>query len=112
MAGEDVAVEELERRGYKILHRNWRCRLGELDIIALDGATLVFVEVKARRSSDYGFPAEFVDHRKRIRLERLARAFLTGAAGDLRDRPCRFDVVSVVIDGGRVSAVDVIVDAF
>ncbi len=110
--GERAAARELERLGYRLLHRNWRCRLGELDIVADDGGTLVFVEVKTRGSAVHGSPAERVDYRKRARLERLARAFLSFAPRELRERPCRFDVVSVLLNPGGITAVEVIRDAF
>src|SRR3982751_439342 len=91
--GEDRACRELTRRGYEILARRYRRRGGELDIIARDGATIVFVEVKAREGLEYGAGAEAVTPLKRRRiagvaLDYLARHRLTGC-------PCRFDVVSI-----------------
>jgi putative endonuclease len=99
-SGEDVACDELRRRGYAILARRFRTRMGELDIIARDGATLVFVEVKARATPRFGRASEAVTFRKRRRLARMAEEFL------LRSRlvrvPCRFDVVAVQWpDNGR-----------
>ena len=70
--GEDLAVSELTRRGYEILDRRWRQRRGEIDIVARDGETLVFVEVKAREARDYGDAAESVTSLKRRRLVQLA----------------------------------------
>jgi putative endonuclease len=91
--GEDVACDELRRRGYAILARRFRTRVGELDIVARDGPTLVFIEVKARRSARFGTPAEAVTFTKRRRITRMAEEFR------LRSRltrvPCRFDVVAV-----------------
>jgi putative endonuclease len=95
-AGERVAARHLEGRGLRILARNWRIRMGELDLVAEEGPVLVFVEVKTRRSGGLVDPAAAVDFRKRCRLRRLAEAYLSlerPAAG-----PCRFDVVSVVMD--------------
>ena len=93
ISGEDVACDELRRRGYAILARRFRTRVGELDIIARDGPTLVFVEVKARATARYGRGADAVTWAKRRRLTRMAEEFI------LRSRltrvPCRFDVVSV-----------------
>jgi putative endonuclease len=92
-AGEDVACDELKRRGYAILARRFRTRVGELDIIARDGPTLVFIEVKARRTAHFGTAGDAVTAHKRRRLARMAEEFL------LRSRltrvPCRFDVVAV-----------------
>jgi putative endonuclease len=92
--GEEAAAGFLLSRGYRLLHRNYRCgRFGELDIVALDGDTLVFVEVKTRRSAKYGTGAEAVGRRKQERLLLLARWYI--AAERVGDRPCRFDVVEV-----------------
>lgn len=97
--GEDLAVEELERRGYEILARRWRQRAGEIDIVARDGETLVFVEVKAREHHDFGDAAESVHGRKRRTIVRLAKLFVVEARWF--DRPVRFDVVTIHLDGGR-----------
>jgi putative endonuclease len=91
--GEEVAARFLERRGFQIVARNLRSRLGEIDLVARDGATLVFVEVKARRGSPAEPPQVAVDARKRSRLARLALDYL--AREWLRDLSCRFDVVAV-----------------
>jgi putative endonuclease len=109
--GEDAACRELERRGYAILARRFRTRHGEIDIIARDGETLVFVEVKARRSLRCGRPAEAVNWAKRQRLERMALQYLSAAGG--AGRRCRFDVVSVLFaQDAATPAVDVIRNAF
>jgi putative endonuclease len=79
-----------------ILARDWRCRLGQIDIVALDGDTLVVVEVKARRGLTFGPPQESVDARKRRKLRMLAEAYL-GATGR-RDHPVRIDVVALLLD--------------
>lgn len=97
--GEDLACRELERRGYAIVARRHRCRGGELDIIARDGPTLVFVEVKARDSHAFGDAAEAVTWQKRQRIVRLASEY--AMRHHLSDSPCRFDVVSVEFDDGR-----------
>jgi putative endonuclease len=92
--GEDAAAEHLERLGYRILERGRRFRFGELDLVALDGRTLVFVEVKTRSSADYGSPSQAVDARKRRRMTNAALGYLKQHR--LLDRPSRFDVVSIV----------------
>src|SRR3972149_6838842 len=74
--GEAVASTVLAKRGYRIVERNFRSRWGELDVVAYDGATLVFVEVKARRGARFGEPAYAVDRRKQRRLVRLAQQYL------------------------------------
>lgn len=108
-AGEGAAARHLEGRGLRILARNWRIRMGELDLVARDGGVLVFVEVKTRVTGDFVDPALGVDHRKRRQLRRLAEAYL--ALERPRPGPCRFDVVSVVLGTGG-PAVRHIVDAF
>jgi putative endonuclease len=95
--GEEAAVEYLRRRGFEILARNVRTAFGEMDVVAMDGDTVVFVEVKSRRTRRGGTALEAVDARKRKRLSRLALAFLA-RAGWL-DRRARFDVVAVASDG-------------
>ncbi|HLI57560.1 MAG TPA: YraN family protein [Actinomycetota bacterium] len=100
-AGEDAAAALLEREGWTVLHRNWRRRLGELDIVARQGDLLAFVEVKARRAPAFVSPALGVDWRKQRQLRRVADAYL--AIERPRFRRCRFDVVSVVIGEGEVS---------
>ncbi len=91
--GEDLAVEELERRGYAILARRYRTRHGEIDIVARDGETTVFVEVKVRATAECGTAAEAVTPEKQRRLASMAVDFL--ARNRLMDRPCRFDVVAI-----------------
>jgi putative endonuclease len=94
--GEDLACRELERRGYAIIARRYRRRGGELDIIARDGTTMVFVEVKARQGHAFGEAAEAVNSVKRRRMARLARGYV--ARHRLTGCPCRFDVVSIHFD--------------
>jgi putative endonuclease len=107
--GEDLAVEELERKGYAILARRYRTRHGEIDIVARDGDTTVFVEVKVRVTGECGTAAEAVTPAKQRRLASMAVDFL--ARNRLMDRPCRFDVVAV--DGaGQDRAITVYPSAF
>jgi putative endonuclease len=94
--GEDLAVRELERRGYAITARRYRTRCGEIDIVAERDGVLVFVEVKARGDAEFGTAAEAVTPWKQRRLTRMARDYLTRE--HIADRPCRFDVVTVMFD--------------
>lgn len=92
--GEDVAARHLQSLGFRIVERGYRRPSGEIDLVALDGRTIVFVEVKTRRSNRRGSPAEAVDRKKQVRLTRAAAAYLKRRR--LLDQPARFDVVSVV----------------
>jgi len=107
--GEDLAVRELERRGYAIVARRYRQRGGELDVIARDGPTLVFVEVKTRQDRAFGDGAEAVGFFKRRRMARLAQDYMLRQR--LTDCPCRFDVVSIHTDDGR-PVIEVFQNAF
>lgn len=91
--GERAAEKYLKRRGLKIVARGLRLRGGELDLIAADGRTIVFVEVKTRRTARFGHPAEAVDSRKQWRLTRAALIFLKRHG--LLEYACRFDVIAV-----------------
>lgn len=94
--GERIARRFLRwRRGYRIIESNWRCRLGELDIVALDGQVLVFVEVKTRRSTVPADPEDAVTPDKLQRLRRLAQAFVSQY--NLGHLPCRIDVLAVTV---------------
>jgi putative endonuclease len=94
--GERIACRFLLRHGFDILARRHRNRSGELDIVALEGDTLVFVEVKMRRSREFGEPWEFVDWQKQQILRRTAEEFI--ADHDLGQYAYRFDIVSVLGD--------------
>lgn len=93
-AGENAAATYLQKLGYKILARGHRQRLGEIDLIALDGNWIVFVEVKTWSSSDGGDPSQAVDARKQEKLTRAALIYLKRRG--LLEQPARFDVVSIV----------------
>ncbi len=97
--GEAAAAGYLRRRGYRILARGDRFGPGELDLVALDRDTIVFVEVKTRQSHDAGHPAEAVDDVKQRRLTKLAVTFLKRHG--LLERPARFDVVAVTWPAGK-----------
>lgn len=104
-AYEEKAARHLEKLGYRILKRNYRCKCGEIDLIARQDDYLVFVEVKYRHDSHAGYGAEAVDWRKQQRIVRAARWYL--AQNRIVDQPCRFDVVSFLGE-----EVQVIKDAF
>jgi putative endonuclease len=93
-AGENAAAELLEQLGYILLERNWRCRIGEIDLIALDGKTLVFVEVRSRTNpTRYGTAIEAVTPRKCRQVREVATVYLKQRGG--APQPLRFDVVAV-----------------
>jgi len=107
--GEAVAERFLRRRGYVIVDRNFRCPLGEIDLVALDRGTVVFVEVKTRRSRHFGSPADSIGRHKRLRLRRAAETYLSRKR--LTDRSARFDVVEVLW-GDAEPVCELIVNAF
>lgn len=92
---EQAAAEYLKSLGYRILKMNYRCPLGEIDIVAVDGNTLVFCEVKYRKSLRYGSPAEAVDFRKQTAIQRIAGMYLA-EHGFPPERRIRFDVVAIL----------------
>jgi putative endonuclease len=103
---EALACAHLERAGLALLSRNYRCPQGEIDLIMNDRGTLVFIEVRYRRSSHFGTPAETVDRRKQARLQTAAQHYLVTHRADL---PCRFDVVAVA---GEPPSIEWLRDAF
>lgn len=96
---EALAAEYLARQGLTVTRRNYRCRFGEIDLIARDGITVVFVEVRSRRKDNYGGVAESITGTKRVRVIRAARHYLAGAR---QDPPVRFDVILIRGDPGQV----------
>lgn len=108
--GEALACRELRRRGYAILARGYRTRAGEIDIIARDRDTLVFVEVKTRSSGHFGGPLAAVTADKRRRLVAMAQHYLARLGGGAR--PCRFDVVAIDTSGPDAPSVTLVVNAF
>jgi putative endonuclease len=106
--GEDLAAGWYEAHGYEVLARNWRCRAGELDIVARRDRLVVFCEVKARTSEGFGLPAEAVGPVKQGRLRRLAALWFADQAGSRGGRrpggPVRFDVASVL--AGQVEVIE------
>ncbi len=107
-AAEKLALDYLQARGLTLVTHNFRCRGGELDLIMRDGEALVFVEVRSRRHSRYGTPAESVTRTKQQRLLRAAALYLQRQHLDL---PCRFDVVAI-LQTGDAPRVEWIRDAF
>jgi putative endonuclease len=108
--GENLAVEELTRRGYVILERRYRTRHGEIDIVAEDEGTLVFVEVKAREDLTCGSAAEAVTRDKQRKVVSRAVEYL--ASNDVSDCRCRFDVVAIDFAGSAVRTLTVYTHAF
>jgi putative endonuclease len=106
--GEDWAAKFLKEKGYKILDRNLTTPFGEVDIIARDGNTIVFIEVKTRSSDIFGQPFEAVNYRKQERLKKIALFYLKGIKKDL---PIRFDVVSIIYRNGKAE-ISHIINAF
>ncbi len=94
--GEDITTKYLIKSNYKIVMRNFRCRLGEIDIIAFDGDYLCFIEVKTRYGGEFGFPVDAVNRRKQIKIQKVAEVYIY-------EKNCyncsfRFDVVEVVLN--------------
>ena len=104
---EDLAAKYLKKNGYKILLRNYRTRLGEIDIIARDGRTIVFVEVKARKTERAGSVKSSITAAKKLKITRLAQNYFKESGA--RDVKARFDVVVIKGEGG---AVELIKNAF
>jgi putative endonuclease len=111
--GEDLACRHLEAQGLRLLERNYRCRVGEIDLVMLDGGTLVLVEVRSRSTSQHGSAAATVGLRKQRRFIRAARHLLL-TRPDYRRLPARFDVVAIDPDpsGAARPVVSWIRDAF
>jgi putative endonuclease len=109
-SGEDLACEELVRQGYEILARRYRNRYGEIDIIARDGPTIAFIEVKSRTSTDFGEAVESITRGKQASINRVAVAY--AADHHLDDVSFRFDVAAVSLHDGGTVTIEVIKSAF
>jgi putative endonuclease len=107
--GEEIAARHLRRCGYRILERNFRAAGAEIDLVAADRDTFVFVEVKTRSSAEFGTPAEAVDARKAERIRRAAGIYLKRIHA--AQRPARFDIVAI-IGVGRARRVELLKDTF
>src|SRR5688572_17332252 len=108
--GEDLASAELQRRGYAVIARGYRTKYGEIDIVARDGETTVFVEVKTRAGDEFGGAAAAVTAWKQRRVAQMAMDYL--ARHSLHDTRCRFDVVTVDVVSGQAPRVQVYAHAF
>lgn len=108
--GEKRAANFLRKQGYQIVEKNYHSFLGEIDIVAKEGESIVFVEVKTRRSTDFGLPQEALSYDKRRRLSKLALNYL--AHRRIEGSNCRFDVVSILMDNNKVKHIELIKNAF
>jgi len=109
-SGEELALQYLENKKYRIIAKSFRMFRGEIDIIAYDRKTLVFVEVKTRKSRDFGFPEESVTPNKQRQIIKIAEGFL--AKNNLQNVECRFDVVSVLFRVDKGYSIHHIKNAF
>lgn len=108
--GEALACEYLRMSGYQILERNYRCQIGEIDIIASEGDALAFVEVRTKTSDAYGLPVETIRERKRAKLRQVAGHYLSERGP--RGRCMRFDVVGILFREGEEPVIELIRNAF
>lgn len=108
--GENMACEYLSECGYRVIERNFSCKTGEIDIIAVQGDSIVFIEVKTRSSEEYGLPSEAVSRAKQGRIVKTALYYLQSKK--LFDYMCRFDVIEIAIDEGNSHRINLIKDAF
>jgi len=107
--GENLAVTFLKEKGYRIIARNYRTSLGEIDVIAQDGNTLVFIEVKTRTDELFGRPFEAVNKKKRHKMKNVALLYMKRHE---RNFPVRFDVVSIFYKANGKKEIEHIMDAF
>ena len=108
--GEMAALGHYRRHGYRLIARNWRCSLGEMDLVVAAGTTVVFCEVKTRRGDGHGGPHEAVTRRKRAKLQTLAQVFLSSS--EIAWEEVRFDVASVLVGRSGGPSVYVFESAF
>lgn len=107
--GEIEAARFLEKKGYKVMERNYRCRYGEIDLVAKDGHTVVFIEVKTRGSDRFGTPLASVDAKKQKKILLTSQFYIE--SNRLFDADMRFDVVGIEINGGKL-AFELVKNAF
>jgi len=115
LAGEELAAGHMESLGYEIVARRYRARAGEIDLVAHRSGLLVFIEVKTRRQTRFGLPAESVHRLKQARIARAAEQFLqrfTGSARPEQQLVCRFDVIAVTFDEDSKACIEHLEDAF
>lgn len=108
--GEDIACDYLRRKGYRILNRNYKTDLGEIDIVITDEITLIFVEVKSRTSDGFGMPSEAVGYFKRNKINQVASQYIKKFM--LFDVDVRFDVVEVYLSENRVNHIENAFDSY
>lgn len=109
-AGEKAAARHLKQLGYRVVARNYRCPAGELDLVAVDAGSIVFVEVKTRQSDDAADPEVNITRAKRQQITRAARYYLMEKSA--QEHPARFDVVAVVLPESGKPSIEHFVDAF
>ena len=107
--GEDLAYKRIKRLGYRKIIRNYRCPLGEVDLIANDGDTLVFIEIKTRRGKPTGYAKEAVDARKQRQLSKVALSYMK--SNNCSDAKARFDVIAISIKEDKPE-IEVVKNAF
>jgi putative endonuclease len=107
--GENLAVTFLKEKGYRIITRNYKSCIGEIDIIARDGNTIVFIEVKTRATELFGQPFEAVNRKKQHKMKNVALLYMKKYE---RNFPARFDVVSIFYRANGMKEIDHIIDAF
>ncbi len=107
--GEDLAYKKIKGLGYKNIIRNYRCGLGEIDLIAKDGDTLVFIETKTRKGRSTGYAKEAVNGRKKRQLSKVALAYMK--ANNCYGMRARFDVIAVSIEGNN-TRIELVKNAF
>ncbi|MCJ7594412.1 MAG: YraN family protein [Desulfobacterales bacterium] len=107
--GEDLALKKIKKMGYRCLVRNYRCTLGEVDLVARDGDTLVFIEIKTRRGKSLEYAKEAVTMKKRRQLSKVALSYMRDH--DCADVKSRFDVVAISLEGNR-REIEVVKNAF
>ncbi|MEX5567882.1 YraN family protein [Pseudomonas syringae] len=108
---EAFALQFLQQQGLRLIEQNWLCKRGELDLVMLDGDTVVFVEVRYRRHSGWGGAMESVDFRKQEKLVTAAQLFLQHATA-WANSPCRFDVIAIEGEPGKAAPLNWIKSAF
>jgi putative endonuclease len=108
--GEELAAAFLERNGFKLIERNFRCKGGEVDIVAMDGNTVVFIEVKSRRTLTYGVPQLAVTPFKQRQISKAALTWL--ARNHKHDSPARFDVIAILLTSDYQHQIEHIKNAF
>jgi len=107
--GERIALTKIKHLGYKCIEKNYRCPLGEIDLIAKDGDCLVFIEIKTRKGRSIGYAKEAVDRRKIRQISKVALAYMK--SNNCCDTKSRFDVIAINIMGDK-EEIEVITDAF